>query len=242
MFSVVTIYRKEDKHLIDGLGRCLPEGVDWILLETIPSDVSMNKGSFVGKKIVDNIEMVFLQWYYKDFSFSKAKNYAIERAKYDIVLVLDTDDRILRDINIYETCLNAFKENPKLGGIYFNVISPVGQSGHINSGNQIRMFRKQFRYRYSVHEQIINDIEEKGFETAIVPYPIFHIGYTDLSLEHYGKKIKRNINLLINDLKTDSSNPYLHFMLSNAYSELRESGFIDYFENGKIVHRKADVL
>ena len=234
MLSVVTIYRNEDTHFLDGLGACLPKETEWLLCKTTENVTTMPKAIITGASVIDDITVKYFDWHYKidNFSFSKAKNAVISQCNTEWVLVLDSDDRIIRD---FTDILNMIKNAPDdVGGFGLNVISSFG-NGTIKTSNQIRLFRKQFKYRYRVHEQIEEVILESGSKVLKTTIPIFHLGYNDLSVNNYGAKLKRNIRLLNKDLVDYPSNPYLHFMLSEAYRELRENGFIHtYDEKGEI--------
>ena len=243
MLSVVTIYREEDTYWLDGLGSSLPKGTEWLVCKTKENVTTMPKAVITGASIIDDITVKYFDWHYKidNFSFSKAKNAILSQVNTEWVLVLDSDDRVIRDFTgILELIKNAPDD---VGGFYVNVISSYEGSTEVKTLQQVRLFRSRFRYRYRVHEQVEEVILETGNKILKTNIPILHLGYNNLSLEHYGAKLKRNIKLLIRDLIDYPSNEYLHFMLSEAYAELRGHGAMDYIdENGAIVKKQVKLL
>lgn len=160
----------------------------------------------VTKKGADNkvlTETPFLKiiQYGGEFDFSTVRNFAKEYAKTDYIISLDMDeelclsekeaDRILNgDFAGYKTTILNYDKNETLLGIH----------------DSIRIFKKEYNWKYSVHEDISTDIYEREGQVATSSHIIKHFGYEDRDSEEYYKKLNRNLELAFKD---DPLDPYV---------------------------------
>lgn len=152
--------------------------------------------------------------------FSQARNFSISKAKNDVILVLDADERVV-------TCdtsevLSEIEKNPnKIGKLLFiNEFTRQGES-YQELERLGRIFSKKcYIYSGKIHEQLI-PIAHTEKEFYEIPITILHSGY-DGNLETRKKKALRNICLLQEALNTLPENPYLLYQIGRSYYMMEE--------------------
>ena len=134
--------------------------------------------------------------------FAAAKNFAIQRASNDLVLVLDSDEYIE---SMSEKELNAFlclaADNPgKVGRIKRrNFFSEHGERRESVEWINRIFSKSDFHYEGCIHEQV-KAFDHRPYETYLTAITITHSGY-DLTPEQKKAKAKRNITLLQKELE-----------------------------------------
>ena len=149
------------------------------------------------KKQNNKIKLYNFDW---NGSFSKARNYSIDKAKGDWVLIIDSDEVFEGEIyNIDKKYTHCFMPVYK----FINDKAEFQQTG-------IRIFRNnpKIRYEYNIHETIENNVDIKNACT-ITDCKIVHYGFSE---EQKKVRMKRNYKMLMED----KENPYAVFYL-NAY-------------------------
>ena len=147
--------------------------------------------------------------------FSAARNFSLEKASCDWVLVLDADEVIIGfDENNIRKVVKS--EQPVVGRIkLINSISDA--AGKRRSCERIsRLFnRKLFHYEGIIHEQIVRK-DGNVFNTLPVEIMIEHSGYTQEVIQRTDK-IVRNITLLERALERRPDDNYLLYQLGKSY-------------------------
>lgn len=160
--------------------------------------------------------------------FSKAKNYAISKAKHDIVLVLDSDEDV-RSIQL-EPLTKLIKRFPDNVG-RIQRCNQLEQNHEIRESKEYinRIFNRHlFHYEGKIHEQLVS-IDKKPYSTYLAPVIIGHTGYL-LTEEERIKKAQRNIRLLEQDL-SKNVDPYILSQLGKSYYMIRDyQTAISYFK------------
>lgn len=163
--------------------------------------------------------------------FSKARNYSVRLANNDWILILDSDECVeLFDVRRVEQLLC---ENPGMAGRIERVNQYDGVDGKESGHERIcRMFDRRFyEYRGRIHEQVTRK-DGKIAEYQNVPIRIGHSGYEGTK-EEKKKKAKRNIELLLLDLKEMGEDPYTFYQLGKSYYMCQEyDKAAEYFEQG----------
>ncbi|HHY45019.1 MAG TPA: glycosyltransferase [Firmicutes bacterium] len=153
--------------------------------------------------------------------FSKARNDSIAQARCSHILVVDADERLLR-----ETVSEA-KMRLTEGFEGWDVTLRNEVDGKVTSLPLLRLFRNRLHHRFSgrIHEQVVYSI--KGRVTSS-PLVLRHVGY-DPRLSAAKNKRQRNIDLLSKELASGSvhSKGYLEYQaavellhLGNVYEGL----------------------
>ncbi len=150
-------------------------------------------------------------------NFAKARNYCIERAKYDWILSIDADEHI-RSFDIDEVKAFAIDENvKKIGNI--NMVLPTGNMVNVSNLNIPRFFNRNFlKFDRAIHEYLVP--VNKYFIAQYVDIPIsaFHYGYLDEVFEKKSKNEKYE-KMLIKCLD-EKYDPYLQRHLVGSYFNL----------------------
>ncbi|WP_434511455.1 glycosyltransferase [Desulfitobacterium sp. AusDCA] len=154
-----------------------------------------------------------------DFSwcndFSAARNFSLEKASYDWILVLDADEKII-DLDIRSVQQLITANNPVVGRIKrINILSDATGERHL-SERISRFFNRQFfRYEGIIHEQIVNK-NGNPHQTVPLDITVKHLGYTQEVINRTDK-ISRNLALLEQALQEAPKDTYLLYQLGKSY-------------------------
>lgn len=168
-------------------------------------------------------EVYFYPW---DDSFSNARNYSLEKATKDWILIMDADDQfekedteiLLKLVNDKESTTNAyFGETLCYTGGKFN--------SNIIVNMNIRLIRNNKGYKFSgkIHEQIIPGASDIGVPNAMKVENIrfYHYGYID-DIVTAKKKRERNMRIIKEELKDNPDNALMLFSMGNEYYALQD--------------------
>ena len=208
--SICMIVKNEERNI----ERCL-QSIHHIADEIIVVDT----GSTDNTKVIAskyNAKIYDFQWI---DDFSKARNYSIEKAKCDWILILDGDDEFeKRDGSRLLELINR----KDAADIYiFNTICYVGEK----AGNEkilnvnIRLFKNipELRYQGRIHESVVSKKTDTKMETAEIT--VYHYGYLNVYVKEQEKR-KRNMRILKKQLEEQPENPYFLFCMGNEYFAL----------------------
>jgi len=123
--------------------------------------------------------------------------------------------------------INEFKKistNPQLGGINFIIKNFLNNSTELTTHRYTRLFRnnKLFKFRYKIHEQIRESIEENGYEIINTDFEITHYGYNTIDND----KLQRNIKLLESEI-SDNDDDFMKYHLANTLFAKKEYSIAD---------------
>ena len=211
MISICMIVRDEEKYIGQCLKKLKPLGYEIIIVDTGPIDRTKEIASAFTDKIYD------FTWIN---DFSAARNFSIEKATNDYVLIMDSDEML---IQFDKKRLQKLVKDNKNGIGRITRINEFTRKGNIFRAHEqvARLFnRNYYQYEGSIHEQIIaKGIEKKYFYE--IPLTAEHYGYEG-NLEVRRKKTQRNIVLLEEQLvqeKEEMSDgvPYTLYQLGKSY-------------------------
>jgi glycosyltransferase involved in cell wall biosynthesis len=149
--------------------------------------------------------------------FSAARNESLRHATKDYILWLDADDTI---------------EKQDIAKLKFHIKNNMGTAAFIHLSDrrpnaeyvslQLRVFPNHLGLKFAgrVHEQISLDIEEKGIKYSTCPINVIHLGYN--SLESINKKLSRNINILLEEIKDNPDGYLTNLHLAKTYIGLEK--------------------
>lgn len=166
--------------------------------------------------------------------FAAAKNFAISKARYEWIALLDADEYMsLKDA---KTLLNYVKElHPtKCESLITAWIHLDGNGGVISISSQVRVFRNMpsLRYKRRIHEYL--EIPGRKIEVADITgdVSIYHTGYQkEASRKKTGAG--RNFKLIQAELEDHPDDYELHGYLGNEYEAMSQ------WENAKQCYEKA---
>lgn len=209
------------KNEADTLARCLKSvaGVadELIVVDTGSTDGTAAIARRFGADVVD------FPW---NGDFATARNAGLRRAKGAWILVLDADEE-LDESGKAELLLCA--AHPEYEAFFLRIHNHQGKdrtSPTITVNPIIRLFRNRpgHRFRGAIHEQIASVILEQkpGAAMHLSGVVVHHYGY---AAEVVAKKdkIKRNIELLQNELNREPDNAFHHFNMAVEHMRIGDS-------------------
>lgn len=209
--SVCLVVKNEEKYLPRCLASVKDAANEIIVVDTGSTDNSVE----IAEQFTDKVYKI--RW--RD-DFSKARNFALDKASGNWILVLDGDEEL------DPGCLPALREKldqEDCEGFLVKIINYY-ESGHqIEKAPDVvfRLFRNKQGYRYSgaIHEQICDNImavNPRAKITVTEDICIYHYGY--LTAEVVAKnKTERNTRLLERAVRKNSNNLLDRFHLGVEY-------------------------
>lgn len=235
-FSVCMIARDEEKNI----GRCLQKlsclKAEVVVVDTGSVDATREIALKYTKHVYD---------YTWQDDFAGAKNFAIQKASNEFVMIVDADE-FLEPIEGQKLSLLCREMKEKRAAVGRVCRKNVFERDGIMRENKEwinRIFsRERFCYEGRIHEQVIS-IVGGVYETYLTDLVFIHTGY-DLPEEERKEKAMRNIRLLEQEfarLQADSGAevggaeeiPYILYQLGKSYYMAQEYvKACDYFSKG----------
>lgn len=221
--SVCIIARNEEKNI----GKCLdalkPYGFEIIVVDTGSTDRTREIASQYTDKIYD------FAWIN---DFSAARNFSLEQASHDYVLVLDCDEVVKElDCGLLNTLMLEHPEG--VGRILLDNHYISNETDSVYQDRLGRFFcRRFFHFESAIHEQIIHNHTGLQYETYDLPLHANHTGYLG-SIDELRGKVERNNCLLFQELESNKNDPYLYFQLGQSYNMIYD------YENSYKYYQKA---
>lgn len=153
--------------------------------------------------------------------FSAARNYSLECASCNWVLVLDCDE-YMTDLKP-ECFQQMMMQYPKGVGL-------ITRQNHCWSNHTDRIFtdevnrffnKKYYHYEAIIHEQLLAN-DSKPYQMIPIPLTVEHWGYSS-NLETLKSKALRNNTLLFKMLEETPDDPYLYFQLGQSYNMIDDT-------------------
>lgn len=222
--SVCVIARNEDNHIVECLKRLRPLKFEIILVDTGSVDRTMELAAEYTDKIYE------FDWC---SDFSAARNFSIEKASNDWILVIDCDE-YLENVNLLNLSRMCAENPDKVGLIVRNNPYIIQGITSVMTERIGRFFnRKYCHYEGSIHERVMH-IDGTTPEYFEVPLTIYHEGYVTESDKR--TKATRNLEMLLSDLKINGGNPYKYYQLGRNYVSMNDNAkAIQYYEQGLLM-------
>lgn len=207
--SVCMIVKNEAHQLEEILRQVKPVADEIVVVDTGSEDDTVK----IAKRYTPFV--FFFPW---QNDFSLARNFALEKARGDYFLWLDADDRLPEESVKKISLLKNYFD----GKTFFSFILEDIQNGKVHSRfYQVRCapLRKNIRFRYRIHEELISSLKEGGYRGARTDIVIRHHGYSEP--EVLREKMERNLKLLTADfdLRKDSVDYIYLLAISHLYFE-----------------------
>ncbi len=231
MLSVCIITKNEEKNMERCLQCLKPYGFEIVVTDTGSTDRTREIALQYTEKVYD------FPWCN---DFAAAKNFAVSKASYPYVMVIDSDE-FLEKLEVDKLSQMIRQYPDKVGRICRrNVFTRNGQQQE-NQEWINRIFQKdKFHYEGRIHEQV-TAMNGSEYETYQAPVVIEHTGY-DLTAEERKEKANRNFTLLIQELarlekeensKENEQIPYILYQLGKSCYMAEEYGkACEYFSKG----------
>ena len=204
--SVCIITKNEAHNLEICLERLAKYDYEIVVIDTGSTDGSVE----LAKKYTDKVfDFVWVD------DFSAARNYAIEKATNEYILMIDTDEFVDDiDTKLLDKLIN---ENPENVGRMHRKNFYQSDGKEMTSNEYVnRLFPKSlFHYTGRIHEQITMIVDGE-YKTYIAPVFTTHVGYKGDS-DDRAKKADRNLRLLLIELEENPDDPYILYQIGKAY-------------------------
>ncbi len=192
------IVKNEEK----SIGGCL-DSVKDIVDEIVIVDTGSTDQTINTVERFPKVRVFHFQWC---DDFALARNYSIEHATGDYILVLDADEFI---VDGARNELEKVMSENAIGRILIDSHFKKGNQKHHSKAYVSRFFPKDIRYTGAIHEQLVSDKIKVNMNLNVK-----HDGYFETN------KSKRNIPLLLKEAKRNPVDSYYLFQLGK---ELRIS-------------------
>jgi len=210
--SLCAIVKNEEKNISK-----LLDSVKGITFEQIIADTgSTDRTVEIAEKAGASVH--YFKWIN---DFATARNYAIDQAKGDWILILDADEYFYpEDAEKLADFLEKIQSEPEKRknslAISFMLINLDDKGRRMTKSSTVRVFRNipSIRYTGRIHEQLTVDINDIIHLDNI---NLMHTGYSETAHKETGKG-KRNIELLRSELKGEPNSLKLKSYLANSLS------------------------
>lgn len=219
--SVCMIAKNEDNHIEECLKRLRPCRFEVIVVDTGSVDRTVE----IAQKYADK---VFHFAWCNDFS--AARNFSIQQASNDWVLIIDCDE-YLENVNLADLEESLQSNSRSVGMIVRNNPYSIQGVRSIMSERIGRLFNRRFcHFEGIIHEQVCA-LDGKEPDSFQIPLTFYHEGYVSES----GKRMRatRNLELLLHDLETNGPNPFIYYQLGKNYISLNDlEKAVQYYQKG----------
>jgi len=216
VLSICTIMKNEERLLEEFLDSVLPFTDDLVLVDTGSTDRSKEIAQRKG------VDLRHFQWC---DHFSKARNFSLDQARGDWILVLDVDDRILPEtFEIIYRNLRTIQADavylPYISLKHLNWKETISEVKAVQTRLMLFRNHKGYHYQNPVHEKIDTVIEDMGGTFLYLDSGVYHLGYAD-DLDQL--KAERNKKMILENYAREPGNPhYLHNYITVIWSDRGE--------------------
>ena len=189
--SIVIIFSEQDSEYLKNLLPTIPKDIEIIAIKTLQTDFELDADKSI--KEIENVK--YGTYYYKEFNFAEARNYAKNFATGDWIFSLDADEYLSpRAFKLIRETIS--KIDKKVGGIICGLADVI--PNEITAVIKVmRLFinKKDIMWEFGCHEQITDNIIKAGYQIAETNILIEHLGY-NISKKGLFEKLNRNFDLL----------------------------------------------
>lgn len=209
--SLAMIVKNEEDWLAGALESVQGLVDEMVVVDTGSTDATVEIAEQHGARIV------FHAW---QDDFSDARNAALDAVISDWVLVLDADERLVRDDF---PIVRSLIEKPMADAYNCRIISVAEEAENLSEAQVTRLFRRdsRIRWRNRVHEQVLPSLFENQLTLVKSDVRILHHGYVAAMIESRNK-VDRN-RLLVEKMAAEQPNePYWPFQMAQTCMQAKE--------------------
>lgn len=221
--SVCLIVKNEEKNIANCLNSILKLSNEIKLQIVVIDTGSVDNTKYIIENLNNNNNIIHLYDFKWNDSFSDARNYAISKAKYNVILSIDADEIIENENKLIEIIRNPNKDT-SAWLINIESFAIKNDSTEYFSSYQFRLFLNDPKIRFNgiIHEQITDSLNKNDLKYEKTDIKIIHSGY-NISSEELYQKNHRNLNLLLKALENNGSDDdYLLFQIGKTYLSLKD--------------------
>lgn len=190
--------------------RCI-DSISPYVKEIILLDTGSNDNT-IELALSKNVIVKEVQW---NKDFASIRNAMISFASQPVILMIDADEFVEPDQGtFFEKSYIEIMKNHKLVG-KINIINET-EPGEFTNSCIARLFRKSsdLFYEGAIHEQLCSKTGALSYFNTEIHFS--HIGYNKERLKHKDK-IRRNLDILLNELGRRDQDAYLNFQVGRTY-------------------------
>lgn len=210
--SACIIAKNEEKNIEKCIQSLMPISKEIIVVDTGSTDKTISICNELGAKVFH---------YNWNDDFSAAKNYALSKATGEWIIFLDADEYI--DVDSISKIKNLIdhSEFNNFNVVAFKMINIDKETNKtIDEVFKIRMFKnKEVSYEGEIHEHLSCKKGEFNILNLYKELTIYHTGYSSSIAK---AKAKRNLEIMLNNLKNNDEDKRYYAYLSNCYFGLEE--------------------
>ncbi len=228
--SVCIIAKNEEARIERCLSSLVPYGFEIILVDTGSTDLTKELAAKYTNHIYD---FVWVD------DFSAARNFSLERASNEWILMMDCDEWI-EEIDLEELAYFRKQLSHAAGSVTRRNLTDASDALISTIDYTERFFSKRrFHYTGIIHEQLTPKYE-KSFETFLLNTTIGHSGYL-MTPEQRRAKSERNISLLQKQLLEKPEDSYTLYQLGKGYEMIPDADkACHYFERALLSNPRLD--
>lgn len=156
-------------------------------------------------------------------SFANARNFAMDKAESEWLLLLDADEAL--DQNSIKAVIE-FINTTGLDGAHFRIRNYTGryspENYSLHSGFRLLRNNGKYRFQGEIHEQIVSDDNENlSHRFTTLDAVVHHYGYLDETVREKQKR-RRNIPILEKQLEQNPDEPFTLFNMGNEYLSMQD--------------------
>lgn len=220
--SLAMIVKNEAEHLEKCLSTARPHVDEIVVVDTGSTDGTQE----IAQQYADVFEEI--EW---PDSFSIARNYSMDKASGDYILILDGDEHI-PDETQWRKLRGVLREKEDIAGIQFMVrnLVPDNQILEADVMPQVRLVKNHpmIRYNGKVHNQIGENLDryrkQSGDTLGRAAVEVIHVGYA-LERDQIKAKYSERLHLLEHEVENADNaqkKAYYQYQLGNALFMLRK--------------------
>lgn len=226
--SVCIIAKNEEKRIERLLKSLLPYNFEIVVVDTGSTDCTLEVVSQYTSSVYS------YEWCN---NFSKARNFSLQQAKNDWILMMDSDEWI-SSLDTEELAYFMRNLPDSVGAINrHNKIGTPDQPKYSTDRTERFFNRKKYEYQGMIHEQL-TPRNGLPMDCLLLNSTIEHDGYC-MTPQQRQEKGKRNLTMLLAQLEGEGPSPYLFYQLGKACKILHDyPNELSYYE--KALHYELD--
>lgn len=215
ILSIVMMVKDEEKNIRRTLNslRAISNVIstELIVLDTGSEDNTVK----IARDFTEHV--YFSKW---NQNFGDMRNKSISYANGDWILILDADEELVDGTELINFFKSSRYKKYKSGYIMLRNLTSNEDMSKYTPSKVLRLFKKDkdFKYINTIHEQPL--YKEPIYEKPLGEFN--HYGYLFDDEELKQKKMKRNEELLLKELKKNKRDPYVNYQLGKNYFILGE--------------------
>ena len=181
---------------------------EMIVVDTGSTDKTIDIVKKLGAKVFE------IEW---EDDFSKARNYAISKAKGNWIIFLDADEYVIEEDRKYirNYVIEAINKNSE--GIMVEMIN-VDSEKVQSIFRPVRIFKRSPKIQYTgkIHELVLKEGKQMKLLNFKEPLRLKHDGYSD-EVKNEKNKINRNLGMLLKEYEFNKESGNICYYLMETY-------------------------